>query len=289
MNTTNTSYIENLERLHKLLNEPVPKFKEIEKLIEKIHPALISNEIQKDVGFAYLMNYYFKVIDEKIVRSIINHPMFSDKALVELFYCHIGSIQKDILSKQKPPELLSYYWKYLSKAQYAILLKDTIQKSWFLEPAKNLLQNVDLVHIKLLTQSGKIQPSSILNLFKELGDKIKKLFSEDIHFYDYVFELASKESDSAFLEFLENYTFVFVQLRIASTFVQEMQQSLQKSKKEKPSIQELVSLFSQVPPDSLEVTLEIFIEKGWVNSQEMELILSSISKKNFNSSNHPYV
>jgi len=274
------SSLENLRKLQALIYESVPKFKEIDKAIQEVHPAILSLEIEKDVGFAYMMDYYFRFMNPVTVRAIFSHPLFTEKALQELFYCHITSIHKAILQKKPVPDLISSYWKNLTKAEYAILFQNTLQRTFSLKPAIELIQKIDLVHVKILTQSGKVPSQTVLKLFKEMGSNLKKLFSEDLNFYDYVFNLAAKESDLDFLQILEEYAVLFVQLRIAGSFVQEMEADLSKNGKTKPTYPELHRFFAQVPVDSLEITLEIFHEKGWVTAQEKDLILESFLKKN---------
>ncbi|MCC5813153.1 MAG: hypothetical protein JJT78_00220 [Leptospira sp.] len=268
-----------MNRLIELVYAPVPQFKEIEKALDAIHPATLSLEIEKDVGFAYMMDYYFRVINSLIVKKILQNPLFTESALIELFYCQITSMHKAKLLGNPVPELISSYWKLLSKAQYAILLKNTIRKTWNLEPAKELLGRIDLIHIKMLTGSGGVESKKFLDLFKALGKDIKKVFSEDMNFYDYAFSLAVQESDAEFLAFLEEYTMLFVQLRIASGFADEMAKKVEQNNGTKLDYSEIHQFFSHVPPDSLQVTLEIFLDKSWITAQEKNLILESYLAK----------
>ncbi len=276
MSTTESQ--EKLKDLQKLLYDSVPKIKQIQSAIIEVHPGLISLEIEKDVGFAYLMDYYFKYLDKYEIRNLIQHPSFSQKALSELFFCHITSIHKAKLLKKDVPKMFGSYWRYLSKPQYATLLKNTLSRTWNLEPAKELLARIDLAHIKLLTKSGTIQEEKILNLFKSLGPDIKKVFSEDINLYDYAFGLAADASDTEFLDFLESYTMLFVQLRIASSFVTEVEKLVEKTGR-RLSFSELFNFFANVPSDTLEVCLEIFTDKEWLSPSEAAKILSSYINK----------
>jgi|JI8StandDraft_1071087.scaffolds.fasta_scaffold00203_21 hypothetical protein len=269
---------DNLQSLKDLLYESVPKLKLIQVALSEIHPGILAVEIEKDVGFAYFMDYYFKLLDKFTIRAIFQHPSFSQEALTELFYCQITAIHKAKLLNKPIPELFSSYWSYLSKPQYAALLKNTLSRTWNLEPAKALLSRIDLVHIKMLTKSGTIDEMNILNLFKSLGSDIKKVFSEDINLYDYAFGLAADASDIEFLNFLESYTMLFVQLRIASSFVIEIEK-LMETKGEKLSFPELFKFFANVPKDTIEVCLEIFSDKGWLSKNESEKIFNSYADK----------
>ncbi|MCG9875056.1 MAG: hypothetical protein MH321_09745 [Leptospiraceae bacterium] len=264
--------------LLELVYAPLPKLKQIEKTIELVHPATISTEIEKNVGFAYMMDYYFRIIDLNLVKSILQNPLFSHEALTELFYCQITSIHKAKLLKRPIPELISSYWKSLSKAQYAILLKDSIHRTYNLGPAKDLLSKIELVHIKLLTGSGGVSANRMLNLFKSLGSDIKKVFSEDMNIYDYAFDLAVEQSDNDFLAFLEEYTILFVQLRIVSSFTSEMESLIQKNGG-RLNYSEVFQFFSNIPLDAIELTLEIFQDKNWLKKSEADLILESYLAK----------
>ncbi|MDZ4725435.1 MAG: hypothetical protein SH817_04720 [Leptospira sp.] len=268
-----------LKELFSLVYDNVPKLKLIENVLSDIHPAVLSNEIEKDVGFAYLMDYYLRFMDESLIKKILQNPLFSSKALSELFYCQITSIHKAKLLNRPIPELFSSYWKYLSKPQYAVLLKNAISRTWNLEPAKGLLSRIDLVHIKMLTLSGAVNQDEILNLFKSLGNDLTKVFSEDVNLYDYAFSLAVDKSDTEFLNFLESYTMVFVKLRIASSFVSEIEKSMTK-KGGKLSYVELYHFATNIPSDTIDVCLEIFKEKEWLTQSEADQISKSFVSKN---------
>ncbi|MCE9502047.1 MAG: hypothetical protein K8R21_16315 [Leptospira sp.] len=257
--------------LDRLMARAVPNFKDIEEELEKIPPAAISLEIEKDVGFTYLIDYYFRYIDIRVVKKILQNPFFTHEALVELFYCQITAIQKSILMKKERPDLFSSYWKLLSHAEYAIIFKNIIKRTSNLDVAKTLLQKVDLLHLRLLTKSGEIKSDKILDLFKKFGPEIKKLVAHDFHLYDFAFELALDNSDDEFLAFLEEYTNLFVQIRLASNFVEDIELQIKNSGK-KLSYSELHKLCSNIPRDSLRITLEIFQDKGWISENENKSI-----------------
>ena len=54
-----------------------------------------------------------------------------------------------------------------------------------------------------------------------------------MNIYDYAFDLAVANSDDDFLAFLDEYTVVFVQLRLVSSFVDEIEKQKQKQRKNK--------------------------------------------------------
>ena len=130
----------------------------------------------------------------------------------------------------------------------------------------------------MLTGSGGVSANRMLNLFKSFGSDIKKVFSEDMNIYDFAFNLAVEESDDAFLAFLEEYTILFVQLRIVSSFTTEMESLIQK-KGERLDYSEIHQFFSHIPLDAIELTLELFVEKNWVKKSESDLILDSYLAK----------
>jgi hypothetical protein len=269
---------EKLKLLQDLVYDPVPKLKQIQAALEDVHPGVLSMEIEQDSGFAYFMDYYFRFMDKFTMRTILQHPSFSLEALTELFFFQITAIHKAKILNLPEPELFGNYWSYLSKAQYAALLKNTIARTGNLESAKVLLTRVDLAQIKLLTKSGTIKEEKILQLFKSLGSDLMKVFSEDVNLYDYAFGLAAAASDTDFLNFLEGYTMLFVQLRIASSFVTEVERAMEQ-KGERLSFSELFNFFANVPKDTVGVCLEVFTNKGWLSKSEADKILASYVDK----------
>ncbi|MCC6274247.1 MAG: hypothetical protein IT569_00160 [Leptospiraceae bacterium] len=264
-------YIHLFEDLERLISRPIPNFKEIESELEKIPPAAIALKIQDDVAFTFLLDYYFRYIDPKIVKKILQNPMFTPEALAELFYCQIASIYKSILNKKEKPELFSSYWKTLSSVEYAILFKYVLAKTTNLEIIKPLFQKLDLVHLKLMTSSGEIKSEKILSFFKKLGSEMQKIVAKDMNIYDYAFDLAVDNSDQEFLTFLEEYTALFVQIRLASHFVEEVEDLTMKKGKNLP-FTEIHRICGNIPLDSLKVALEIFQDKGWISENENKSI-----------------
>jgi hypothetical protein len=124
------------------LTRPIPNFKRIEEAISNIPPAILSMAILEDVGFTYLIDYYLRHMDLQIVKKILQNPMFSHDALVELFYCQVTAYHKAILQKKPLPEMVSSYWTTLSKAEYAILFKNLISRTSSINVTKTILSKV---------------------------------------------------------------------------------------------------------------------------------------------------
>lgn len=260
------------QELDKELTRTIPNFKKIEDAIEKVPPAVLAIAIQEDVGFTYLIDYYFRHIDSSIVKKILQNPMFTHEALIELFYCQITAYHKAILQKKPTPELISSYWTNLSKAEYAIIFKNLMKRTSSFETAKIVFSKLDFVYLKLMTSSGSITSEKLLNFFKKLGPEIEKLAVQDMNFYDFAFELATHESDEEYLSFLEEYTVVFVQLRLVSSFLEEMERMIRLNGGAIPSQVQILTLFGQVPRDSIDITLKVFQEKHWITESEAKSI-----------------
>ncbi len=211
------------------LTRPIPNFKRIEEAISNIPPAILSMAILEDVGFTYLIDYYLRHMDLQIVKKILQNPMFSHDALVELFYCQVTAYHKAILQKRPLPEMVSSYWTTLSKAEYAILFKNLISRTSSIQVTKTILSKVDLVYLRMMTSSGSIKSERILDFFRKLGPEIQKFAAQDLNIYDYAFDLAVANSDDEFLAFLDEYTVVFVQLRLVSSFVDEIESEIKKN------------------------------------------------------------
>jgi hypothetical protein len=261
---------------YKILDEelmrPIPNFKNIEEAISNIPPAILSMAILEDVGFTYLIDYYLRHMDVQIVKKILQNPMFSHDALVELFYCQVTAYHKAILQKKPLPEMVSSYWTTLSKAEYAILFKNLISRTSSIQVTKTILAKVDLVYLRMMTSSGSLKSDRVLNFLKKLGPEIQKLAAQDMNIYDYAFDLAVANSDDDFLAFLDEYTVVFVQLRLVSSFVDEIESEIKKNAGQKLPYFQILQISTHIPTDCLKLSLEVFQERGWINANENKAI-----------------
>ncbi len=263
---------ENLLELNRELNKTIPNFSKIEMAIAKVPPAILSFEIIEDVGFTYLLDYYLRHINPKIVKSIIQNPMFSHEAMIELFYCQVTAFDKALIQKKPLPDLFSSYWSELTKAEYAILFKNLLKQKTHVPVLKKIFEKIDLVYIKMMTNSGALKSNMILEFFKGLGNDIQKFAANDIQLYDYAFGIALNNSDDEFLAFLEDYTVVFVQLRLVSSFVEEVELEMKKRNGQKLTYIKLTEICSHIPKDCLAVTLGIFMDKDWITENEKKSI-----------------
>lgn len=254
------------------MTRPIPNFKRVEDALNQVPPILIASAILDDVGFTYLLDYYLRYVQKTTVQKILQNPMFYPEALMELFYCQVTAYHKAILQKKTPPELISSYWTYLSKAEYAILFKHLILQTKDTEATKLILRKVDLVHLKLMTSSGSVPSQKVLEFFKRLGPEIQKIAAQDMHIYDFVFNLATNNSDEEYLAYLEEYTTLFVQLRVASFFFEELEKEV-KARGKPLSYLEIFERCSSIPIDTLPVILAVFLEKGWITESQKESIL----------------
>ena len=254
------------------LMRPIPNFRNIEEAISNIPPAILSMAILEDVGFTYLIDYYLRHMDVQIVKKILQNPMFSHDALVELFYCQVTAYHKAILQKKPLPEMVSSYWTTLSKAEYAILFKNLISRTSSIQVTKTILAKVDLVYLRMMTSSGSLKSDRVLNFLKKLGPEIQKLAAQDMNIYDYAFDLAVANSDDDFLAFLDEYTVVFVQLRLVSSFVEEIEAEMKRNSGNKLPYFQILQISANIPMDCLKLSLEVFQERGWINANENKAI-----------------
>ncbi|MBK8394731.1 MAG: hypothetical protein IPL26_05730 [Leptospiraceae bacterium] len=254
------------------LTRPIPNFRKVEAAIANIPPAILSMGILQDVGFTYLIDYYLRHMDISLVKNILQNPMFSHEALIELFYCQVTAYHKAILQKKPLPELVSSYWTTLSKAEYAIIFKNLVMRTSSIQVTKTILSKVDLVYLRMMTSSGSLQSEKILNFFKKLGPEIQKLAAQDMNIYDYAFDLAVANSDDDFLAFLDEYTVVFVQLRLVSSFVEEIESEIKKNQGQKLPYFQILQISSHIPRDCLKISLEVFQDKGWISANEYKAI-----------------
>lgn len=264
------------QKLDSEITKPIPNFKKIESALYEVPPILVASAILDDVGFTYLLDYFLRYMQKSTVQKVLQNPMFYPEALMELFYCQVTAYHKAILQKKPPPDLISSYWTFLSKAEYAILFKYLILQTKDTEATKILLKKVDLVHLKLLTSSGSLPSERILEFFKRLGPEIQKIAAQDMQIYDFIYDLATSHSDEDYLTFLEEYTAIFVQLRVASFFFEELEREVKLRGKPLGYV-ELLERCGVIPQDTLPVILAVFVEKGWITDAEKDSLLEYYS------------
>lgn len=267
MTDNSSSYESYIKKLDDLMTKPIPSFKEIETTLDKTPPAVLSAIVLEDVGFTYLLDYYLRFVNSKIVRKILQNPMFAPEALIELFSCQITNYHKAIILRKPPPELLSSYWSELEKPQYLIIFKFLIKSTTDFRFSKVIFEKIDLIHLKMMTSSGAIKSENVLRMLKDFGSEFGKIATQDINLYEYAFNLAMNQSDVEFLEFLDQYTVLFVQLRAAMNFVEELEKETQKTGNP-PTYSQVFTTCNHIPLDTLKVALELFEQKGWINSTE---------------------
>jgi hypothetical protein len=269
----NKEFLELLEEI----NKPIPNFKQIDQALSRVPPIIVSDAILDDVHFAYTIDYYLRYSSESTVKKILQNAFFSQSALIELFSVQMNTYHKAIIQEKKQMELLSSYWNYLTKAEYAVLFKNLLSQSNDIETIKDLLPKVDVLLLRIMTSTGSMPNERMLNFFKKIGDDIQKLAAKDMNLYDYAYDLANDLSDKEFLNYLDNYTNVFVQLRVVSGFVESVENIVRDSGNP-PSYVEFMELCSTIPHDSLQAALEIFQEKNWLSSNEAISISDAYSK-----------
>ena len=93
-----------------------------------------------------------------------------------------------------------------------------------------------------------------------------------MNIYDYAFDLAVANSDDDFLAFLDEYTVVFVQLRLVSSFVDEIENEIKKNQGQKLQYFQILQISTHIPRDCLKISLGVFQEKGWISGNESKAI-----------------
>ena len=93
-----------------------------------------------------------------------------------------------------------------------------------------------------------------------------------MNIYDYAFDLAVANSDDDFLAFLDEYTVVFVQLRLVSSFVEEIEAEMKRNSGNKLPYFQILQISANIPMDCLKLSLEVFQERGWINANENKAI-----------------
>ena len=65
---------------------------------------------------------------------------------------------------------------------------------------------------------------------------------------------------------------MFVQLRLVSSFVDEIEAEMKKNKGQKLTYMQILQICGHIPQDCLKLSLEVFQDKGWINGNETKAI-----------------
>jgi hypothetical protein len=135
-----------------------------------------------------------------------------------------------------------------------------------------MLENLDTDNLELLHTLREMKNSAILEIFKGLGKGVTKMISSNLDLFDFIYRLASDMDDHEYLRFLDHYTNIIVQLRIAQSMA-----DLAKTKTDatgKVPLKELVEIIKEVPTPSMEVTLQLLKQRNLIDEKTADSLLA---------------
>jgi len=252
--------------LYLLLNQQMPSLKKIENELRVVEPSVITELIRNEPECVFILDYYFRLFDPAIGARIVGHPDLDLNALIEMFNCQVIRYYRAHLNLEDYGtayySLLESFWKDIGREKMLLLFQNLIKSGESNRlSAVMLLQNMDLGDLKFLQKS---QSKGLLDFFKKIQNLDNFLVS-NLDLYDYVYRLALDSDDVEYLRFLDEYTNLAVQLRIAHNFANEAEAHI--DSEGKIVFKNLIELIQDVPVESQNLTLEILQRRGFITEQ----------------------
>jgi hypothetical protein len=254
--------------LFQLLDATIPNLNDIEKELKSIEPEIISQILDENPESVYIFDYYFRLFSPEIGSRIINHEKFSIQHTIELFNCQLIRYYRVNLFtvdwEIKNESILKSYWTKVKRFKLVEIFKFLHKSGKVNQPYSILiLKRLNHTNILELIKGKDIKSKALLDLFKNLGENIKDMIAEDFDLVPHIFALASELGDTQYLEFLDEYTMLTVQLRIAQSLLEEAEQYVDESGK--IAFPKLIEVVKNMPKDCLDLTLQMFEQKGYID------------------------
>jgi hypothetical protein len=124
--------------------------------------------------------------------------------------------------------------------------------------------------LEIIAQNELIQSREMLDIFKNFGDKIIDIIAMNLDLFEFIQTISSDLEDHEYMEFLNGMTRFIVHLRIAESMVEESG-SIIKDKGHIP-LKALINLLEIVPANSLQMTLQLLMQKKYIDESTISSI-----------------
>lgn len=260
-----------------MINQSFPPIHSIEHELRDIDPTIISTMIRSEPETVFLVDYYFRLLDPTIGGRLLSDASFEVETLGELFNCQVIRYYRRNLDAPNYDEsyasIIESYWKFVSRERLIELFRFMIvsgRSAAF--SAVLMLENLDTENLQLLRSLQEMKNTAILEVFKGLGKGVTKMISSNLDLFDFIYRLASDMNDLDYLKFLDDYTNIIVQLRIAQSMADVAKSRIDSSGK--IPLKSLVELIREVPVTSMEVTLQLLKQRNLIDEKTADSLLA---------------
>ncbi len=264
--------------LYQLLGQKLPPIHQIEKELGVVEPALIADMISTEPELVFIIDYYFRLLDPKVGARIVSAEDFSVSAALELFNCQILRYQRSHLGGEDGYDfayasMLESYWREVDNNRLTLVFQELLnlgKSNHF--AALLILQQMNLENLIFMQGHSNFRSPAMLTLFKNLGDNVQKLISENLDLFDFVYRLASDLKDDDYLAFLDEFTGFVMEIRIGRTLADDAAQHLDEHGK--VPLNTVVHLLEGIPDESRRITLEIMRQRGHIDPGLMDGLMA---------------
>ncbi|MBI3394953.1 MAG: hypothetical protein HY042_03880 [Spirochaetia bacterium] len=262
--------------LYGLLNQTYPPVAAIEEELRRTPPAALSELLLSEPECVFIVDYYFRLFPKEIAGSLISNPEFSVDAATELYNCQIIRHYRSLLGKEKSHDgyssLMDSYWSHVGKERLLQILRQQItgKRSDYFSVIM-LLQKMDASVLSLLRGEDEHRSHAMLDVFKAMGSSVKTVITSNLDLYDFIYRLALELKDEEYIAFLQDYTNLIVQLRIAENMVMDLQDA--KDTTGKIPLKALIEMVPSIPTEALRIALEMMRERGLIDQTTVKSLI----------------
>ncbi len=259
--------------LYHLLEQNPPPVNQIKQALESVEPALVAELVENEPEVTFLVDYYFRLLPDHVGARVVSAPEFTLRAALELFNCQILRYQRRSLHSDDYDvayaSMMESYWREVNPEKLTQIFQEMLnlgKSNHF--AALMILQQMDLDNLVFMQQQPQFRSKAMLALFKDLGGNVRKLISENLDLFDFVYRLASDVDDQQYLGFLDEFTSFIMEIRIARTLADDA--ARRADERGKVPLNTLVHLLDGIPDESRRMTLELLRQRGHIDPGLMQ-------------------
>lgn len=262
--------------LYAHLNSSLPPVQKIEHALAAMPPGDLSALLTNEPETVFIIDYYFRLFPKELAARLISHPDFSVDAAVELYNCQIirhfrASLEKK-LTDESYASIAGSYWGLVGKEKLLEILRHQFtgkHSAYF--SVLMLLQKLDASLLNALARDERIRSKATLEFFKAMGGGVRGVITSNLDMYDFLYKLARDLKDGEYTTFLDDYTRLVVQLRIAETVIQDLEQSRDASGHVR--LKALLDTLPSIPEEARRIALEMMRDRGLIDDATLKSVL----------------
>ncbi len=257
-----------------ILQQDPPQITRIERALGQLQPEELARLLAKNPLAAFLTDYYFRLLPVNLALKFVEAPDLGANSRITLFSCQLvrhyrSNLERPAGSARVP--LIDSYWRNLTAPTFVELYLN-LQKSGALEDreAREWLSVVDFAHLSALLESPELDPAQSLALFRNANDRELSELSKNIDLFDFIYRLARRADDRAFIDRLDVYADQIILMRTARAITEDVARRVDASGK--LPLATLARLVENSADESFRMALALLEERGLIDPGARETL-----------------